>query len=615
MLSTRTLKLLFILALMLGTASYTHAQTKVNSGNQILWPPCTAGEPYVPYGNTCGTSLDIQMGFNEVGTGQFVNVPFTVATCTVTGGACNATPGGFTPYSLANGGFTISGGQVGTFTASAPVLPAGVTTSQITAVYVVGTKQSLGEGTAVATETSHLEVAGVSGIGGCTLDLDGAAGPIGPVPLPFSCQLTSSSWTNFASLTASASGATSPFQPGGTLNYSVFLEVHYTGSPVTEAGAQINLGSGFAWYPATETLDLVPFALYPISVINLLGLPLETEYTENLVYDGASPTDCATGGGSYMVWCESNGSFVYTGSPFDTGDFLTTTNTWTATQTFTDIDYTGYLLGPATAPTGACTPNGAWELTQDGYISVCRAGAWTLYSATGGGGSNVVNSQDAAGQTGTWTGASYTVPASGKYVAIAYIEENSGTSGATSQIKVNWTDENGAEQSTFNDTWTTFPSWDWTNPAFYATTGTTITPSVTVTGTVNYTIHYSLLALTPSGGSGGGTAGSSVTFDIATGIAASPATPYILAPSSGTVTGCHFITLTSDASANLVFNIKYNGSNILSGTSATVTAGAASGSIEAISLASGPLAITQGQLWELDITGGASDWTGAVQCY
>ena len=107
----------------------------------------------------------------------------------------------------------------------------------------------------------------------------------------------------------------------------------------------------------------------------------------------------------------------------------------------------------------------------------------------------------------------------------------------------------------------------------------------------------------------------SVTFSIATGVAASPAAPYVLAPVSGTVSHCYFTTLTSDGSTNLVFNLKFNGTNILSGTSATITAGTSPGTVSTISLTSSTITITAGDVWELDITTGTSNWTGTVQCY
>jgi hypothetical protein len=46
-----------------------------------------------------------------------------------------------------------------------------------------------------------------------------------------------------------------------------------------------------------------------------------------------------------------------------------------------------------------------------------------------------------------------------------------------------------------------------------------------------------------------------------------------------------------------------------------VTAGTSPGTVSNFSLTSGTISITQGQKWELDISTGAADWTGAMQCY
>ncbi|HEY1804955.1 MAG TPA: hypothetical protein VGG45_10795 [Terracidiphilus sp.] len=107
----------------------------------------------------------------------------------------------------------------------------------------------------------------------------------------------------------------------------------------------------------------------------------------------------------------------------------------------------------------------------------------------------------------------------------------------------------------------------------------------------------------------------SVTFSIATGAAASPAAPYVLAPVAGTVSNCYFTTLTSDSGTNLVFNLKKNGTSVLSGSSATVTAGTSGGTVSTFSLTSGTISVSQSDKWELDITTGTSNWTGTVQCY
>jgi hypothetical protein len=112
-----------------------------------------------------------------------------------------------------------------------------------------------------------------------------------------------------------------------------------------------------------------------------------------------------------------------------------------------------------------------------------------------------------------------------------------------------------------------------------------------------------------------GTAHPSVTFNVTSGAAASPAAPLVLAPVAGTVSHAYFTTLTSDGGTDLVFNLKKNGTSVLSGSSATVAAGTSEGTVSTFALTTATVAVAQGDKWELDITGGTSDWSGAVQCY
>jgi hypothetical protein len=149
-------------------------------------------------------------------------------------------------------------------------------------------------------------------------------------------------------------------------------------------------------------------------------------------------------------------------------------------------------------------------------------------------------------------------------------------------------------------------------------------------GTLNVPEYQGALTLTTTGDSGDATlegdtlnipnytstpSKASVGFSIANGAAASPAAPFVLAPVSGTVSECYFTTLTSDGSTDLTFNLKLNGTSVLSGSAATVDAGSTAGTVSTFALTSGTIDVTQGDKWELDITSGASDWTGMVQCY
>jgi len=107
----------------------------------------------------------------------------------------------------------------------------------------------------------------------------------------------------------------------------------------------------------------------------------------------------------------------------------------------------------------------------------------------------------------------------------------------------------------------------------------------------------------------------SASWSIATGVPVSPAAPYLLAATSGTVSHCYFTTLTSDGATALTFNVLFNSVNIISGTNATVAAATVAGTISTFNLTSGTISITSGQKWELDITAGTANWKGAVQCF
>ncbi len=252
--------------------------------------PCTVNGGAGPI--TSGTATifcpgsNLQMGYTQQGTGQYVLVPFTSSVCSATtGGSSESTNGSYgPPLVLSEGGFFITGGQNGTCTFSNPVLPSGVTTGQITAIYAVGWKAQTSFDNANPTEVSHLSFSGTSISGGAVLR-NGSVGGMGPTPRQYGLQLTGT-FANFSTITATAAGATNAFSGGGSLSYTSALEVDYTGTPVVQSG-NVNLGPGFGWDARTDTLSLVPFAIYPITVSAMKGLPEQPATTYNLVLDGA----------------------------------------------------------------------------------------------------------------------------------------------------------------------------------------------------------------------------------------------------------------------------------------------------------------------------------------
>jgi hypothetical protein len=98
------------------------------------------------------------------------------------------------------------------------------------------------------------------------------------------------------------------------------------------------------------------------------------------------------------------------------------------------------------------------------------------------------------------------------------------------------------------------------------------------------------------------------------GVAATPSGLYQTSPFTYLMAACSFTTTTSDPTTDLVIAVKFNGSSILSGSSATITHGASAGSITSLTLSGAP-PITAGQNFELDVVSGTSLWTGVVSCH
>ena len=98
------------------------------------------------------------------------------------------------------------------------------------------------------------------------------------------------------------------------------------------------------------------------------------------------------------------------------------------------------------------------------------------------------------------------------------------------------------------------------------------------------------------------------------GVAATPSGLYQTAPYSYTIGACVFTTTTSDASTSLVINVKFNGTSILSGSSATISGRTLAGTVTSLTLGSS-LTVTAGENFELDVASGTSNWTGAVSCH
>ena len=123
----------------------------------------------------------------------------------------------------------------------------------------------------------------------------------------------------------------------------------------------------------------------------------------------------------------------------------------------------------------------------------------------------------------------------------------------------------------------------------------------------------------PNGMSVSATAGGAATHGVSLPLSpnGTPATPsglYQTAPYSYTIAACVFTTTTADSSTALVFNVKFNGTSILSGSSATISAGTSAGTVTNLTLGSS-LTVTAGNNFELDVSAGTSNWTGVISCH
>lgn len=112
---------------------------------------------------------------------------------------------------------------------------------------------------------------------------------------------------------------------------------------------------------------------------------------------------------------------------------------------------------------------------------------------------------------------------------------------------------------------------------------------------------------------GGGTATLVVGFVIAIGTTGNDIGPMLVAPRSNTVSKCVVVVKSSDASTSLTFRINKNGTNVFS-TNPTIAAATASGTVSTFTtLTSSPLTVTAGDVFQIDITSGTSNWNFTAQ--
>lgn len=98
--------------------------------------------------------------------------------------------------------------------------------------------------------------------------------------------------------------------PKSTLNIAaVGLIVEYTGTPIADNG-NVRVVRPLYFNQASNELGIDPLALSYSNGLKISSLPAASAATGQAfpIIDGASGSDCTTGGGSNVVWCESNGS-------------------------------------------------------------------------------------------------------------------------------------------------------------------------------------------------------------------------------------------------------------------------------------------------------------------
>ena len=101
-------------------------------------------------------------------------------------------------------------------------------------------------------------------------------------------------------------------------------------------------------------------------------------------------------------------------------------------------------------------------------------------------------------------------------------------------------------------------------------------------------------------------------FYLNTGAVANPAAWGIAPHASSSITKIVMYTQTSDAAIDLTFDIKKNGTSILTAP-ITITHGTATGTVStSTALVSSPLTVAQNDIFTLVITSGSATWTGLI---
>lgn len=89
--------------------------------------------------------------------------------------------------------------------------------------------------------------------------------------------------------------------------------------------------------------------------------------------------------------------------------------------------------------------------------------------------------------------------------------------------------------------------------------------------------------------------------------------PELIAPRAGSFTQCKVVTKTSDATTDLTFKIKQNGTDIFT-SDPTVVHNTAAGTVNTFTaFTSSPLSVAANDLFTIDVTSGTASWQVTVQ--
>jgi hypothetical protein len=116
-----------------------------------------------------------------------------------------------------------------------------------------------------------------------------------------------------------------------------------------------------------------------------------------------------------------------------------------------------------------------------------------------------------------------------------------------------------------------------------------------------------------NGGTGASALPTSIGWMMSTGVTGTNVGKRLVAPRAGQITGGRIVIDASDASTDLTFDIKKNGTSIFS-SARTITHGASGGAVTDLTsaLSSNPTAISAADVFTLDITSGSASWNFTV---